>query len=127
MLAGLAWFALYRYHKRRDKELEQRYAVLEGWARTVLSVRQEVWVCPDCGAVMLSWQGVHQHQGVTSPCGVLAVELREREELDRARAAAREAETSGRWNVSATVGGEEHRGAVDTFTAGELEGARDDG
>lgn len=127
----VAWYAVYKYHQRRGVELEQRHAKHHGWEKMTINVRQEVWKCPRCRALIPTWADVNQHQGVESPCGVLEVEQHQLAELESTRAAAKDAESAGRWNVSATVGGEEHRGAVDTFAElegerRELEGGRDD-
>jgi hypothetical protein len=127
VLAAVVWYALFLYHKRRGVELEQRHAKHHGWEKETLAVRQEVWKCPHCRVPLMTWYDVLAHQSDTSPCGRLEVTRTAEAAAEAAKEAMKAAEAAGRWSVSATTGGEEHSGAVDTFVKGELEsGARDD-
>lgn len=127
VLALLAWYGLYKYHQRRGVELEQRHAQHHGWEKVTIVVRQEIWRCPRCRAPMLTWDDVLAHRfSLTSPCAELEELQRNSAELEQAGAAADAAQSAGRWSASATLGGESHSGAVDTWevdspAAGELE------
>lgn len=131
VLAALAWYALHKYHQRRGLELDQRHAKHHGWERITLTIRHVVWACPLCGALMASWADVQQHRfSTTSPCAEHQDKLASAAAEDELAAAARAAQGAGRWSASATVGGEQHSGAVDTWAVeseprGELESGED--
>lgn len=126
VLAAVAWYALFLYHKRRGVELDKRHAAHHGWEKFTLSVRQDVWECPHCGALFRTFAAVQTHRFATSSACAAHQETLAAEELTATlERAGKDAQTAGRWSVSATVGGEEFRGAVDSLTdkppRGELE------
>lgn len=118
VVAFLVWYGLKRYHDRRRRELELEHMELEGWQTYIIGLRAEYIQCPYCGTPLFNDAARVQHQHMlTSPCAGYQEQARaaERErELEQIR---KDAEQAGRWNVSATVGGE-------TFTndqpAGEI-------
>lgn len=119
VVALLVWYGLKRYHDRRTRALELERMELDGWNRSTLAVRQDYWDCPYCGAALLSEAALVKHQHMlTSACAAFQEQARAAAELERLEEMRKDAEAAGRWNVSATVGGE-------TFTndepAGELE------
>ena len=122
VIAALVYYGLKRYHDRRRRELELEHMELEGWRTYVLGMRAEFTQCPYDGTPLFNDAARVQHQHMlTSACAAFQEQARakqESEELERIHA---DAEAAGRWNVSATVGGE-------TFTndapAGELEGGK---
>lgn len=125
VVAAVALYGLYLYHKRRGIELEQAHAKHHGWEKHTLSVRQEVWKCPRCRVPLLTWADVTSHRfGVESACAELK-ELQDKSaEQDQARAAAEAAQDAGRWSASAVASSDMSRdtAGTDSFTpAGELE------
>lgn len=126
VVAAVIAYGLRLYHKRRGTELEQRHAKHHGWETRAISVRHEMWICPDCRTPLLSWQDVLGHQSVRSACIAHVDRLTAADALEQAGQTAAAAGDAGRWNVSATVGGEVHSGAVDSFTPPALEGGQDD-
>lgn len=125
-LTVVAWYAVYKYHQRRGQALEQAHAKHHGWETITISARRQMWKCPRCRALIDTWPDVIEHQGVESPCGVLETEQAQLAQLEDERAAAQDAQAAGRWSVSATVPGETHSGAVDTFAAALEDGSDGD-
>jgi len=128
VVALVVLYALNRYHKRRGVELEQAHAEKHGWEKLTLAVRQDVWECPNCGALFRNFGAVQTHRfALTSPCAEHQDRLAAAEQQERLEDAGAAAEQAGRWSVTATVGGEVHTGAVDSWARPELEsGAEDD-
>jgi hypothetical protein len=86
VLAALVWCGLWLYHRRKSRELRQRYAEFEGWRRIRPSMFQEVWQCPDCGVPCFSWPAVGVHDDPeTSPCAAFRDRRGTLEEAARAR------------------------------------------
>ena len=127
--ALVAAYAVHKYHRSRGVELDQRHAKHHGWESFRLHVGQDVWACPLCGALMASWRDVQTHRFHTSsPCAQHQDNLAATATAAELERAGKDAESAGRWSVSATVT-ESNSGAVDTWVVdapeprGELEGA----
>lgn len=123
VMGALIWYGLKRYHDRRHRELELEHMELEGWTTYALGLRSEFTQCPYCGTPLFNDAARVQHQHMlTSACAGYQEQARLREQEEAIARAREEAEKAGRWNVSATVGGE-------TFTndapAGEIESGGD--
>lgn len=120
LVVGLLWlYGLKRYHDRRSRALELEHMQLEGWQEYTLGMRAEFSQCPYCGTPLFNDAARVQHQHMmTSACAAFQEQARERErerELEQMR---KDAEQAGRWNVSATVGGESF---TNDAPAGEIE------
>lgn len=123
VVAVLAWYVLKRYHDHRARALELEHMEIDGWNRSTLAVRADYWECPHCGSALFSEAALGKHQfKLSSACAAFQEQARAAAELERMETIRKDAEAAGRWNMSATVGGE-------TFTndapAGEIESSGD--
>lgn len=125
VVALLAAYGLRLYHVRRGQALDQRHAKHHGWRKVTLTVRHEVWVCPDCGGLVPTWQDVLNHQSLTSPCGRLGDTREAEAKAELAQAAMAGAAAAGRWSASAVYDDNATTGAVDTLAV-EGDGGGDD-
>lgn len=77
VLGVCIYLGLRLHHRRAMRRLREAHAETTGWQRLKVRSFMEVWQCGWCGAVCVTWEGMHTHNE-DSPCRSysMAVEAR---------------------------------------------------
>lgn len=72
VVAAVAFYALRAYHHRRMAEIETAELELDGYVKVALAAITFAWLCPRCGAPLLTREALDVHQRSTSACALVA-------------------------------------------------------